>query len=241
MLGYPEFNDLVSFNSYLDLNITWWQNRQSVMHSVFDRLWLQWESEKVRIRLGRQRINWGINSAFNPNDLFNQYNFFDFDYEERPGVDAALVQIYTSPYSSIEAAFAPGRDSIQQSVGAALFRLNKFGYDWQILAGYYLDDFAAGFGWAGNLGNAGFKGEATYFAPLNNYSVASLVISTAVDYSLRNGLYLMGGYIYNELGTASPDFTDQIGEFFFIEVHFSNMGRRPTVTSLLRSFVMIRK
>ncbi len=211
VLGFPSFDDLVDFDSYFDLSIIWWQNRNSVMHTVFDRLYLQWENDKLRVRLGRQRINWGVNNTFNPNDLFNQYNFFDFDYEERPGVDAALVQYYINPYSSVEMAFTPGRDSIQQSVGAVLYRLNKWGYDWQLLAGYFLDDFAIGGGWAGNLGNAGWKGEATYFHPLNNYSESSLVASFSTDYSLRNGIYLMGGYIFNELGEVSPNFTDQVG------------------------------
>jgi hypothetical protein len=210
-LGFESFDELVDFSSYFDLSIIWWQNRNTVLHTVFDRLYLEWEQEKFRIRLGRQRINWGVNNAFNPNDLFNQYNFFDFDYEERPGVDAALVQYYINPYSSVEAAFTPGRDSIQQSVGAVLFRLNKWGYDWQLLAGYYLDDFAFGGGWAGNIRGAGWKGEATYFQPLNNYSQSSLVVSLALDYSLRNGIYLMGGYIFNERGTTSSEFTDLVG------------------------------
>ena len=211
-LGIDSYQDLVDFNYFFNLSITWWENRNTVLYTVFDRMWLQWENEKVRLRAGRQRINWGINTVFNPNDLFNQYNFFDFDYEERPGVDAILGQYYINPYSSIEVAYAPSRDSVQQSVGAALYRLNRWQYDWQVLAGYFKNDIALGFGWAGNLGNAGFKGEATYFLPLNkNYSQESFVASLSVDYSLRNGIYLLGGYIYNQLGTTNASITNQIG------------------------------
>lgn len=32
--------------------------------------------------------------AWNPNDWFNTYNYFDFDYEERPGTDAIRVRVY---------------------------------------------------------------------------------------------------------------------------------------------------
>lgn len=208
LLGINSFADLVDFDTYFNGSITWWENENSVFYTVFDRLWLQWENEKWRLRFGRQRVNWGINTAFNPNDLFNQYNFFDFDYEERPGTDAALVQYYLNPYSSIEAAFTPGVDSANQSVGAVLYRLNRWKYDWQVLAGYYRNDIAIGMGWAGNLKNAGFKGEATYFIPLNTlWSKQSLVASLAIDYSFKNGIYLTGGY----LGTANATFQDQIG------------------------------
>ena len=211
-LGIDDYSELVDFDYYFDLSITWWENRGSVLYTVFDRLWLQWENNKLRLRAGRQRINWGINTTFNPNDLFNQYNFFDFDYEERPGVDAILAQYYINPYSSLEMAYTPGKDSVQQSVGAVLYRLNKWLYDWQILAGYFRNDIAIGLGWAGNLKNAGFKGEASYFIPLNpNYSQQSLVISTSVDYSLKNGIYLVAGYIYNQLGTADASIENQIG------------------------------
>ena len=200
-LGMNSFADLIEFDTYFDLSIVWWENENTVLHTVFDRLWLDWESKNLRVRLGRQRINWGINTYFNPNDLFNQYNFFDFDYEERPGVDAALVQYYISPYSSLEAAFTPGVDSIQQSVGALLYRLNKFQYDWQVLAGYFKQDVALGFGWAGNLKNAGFKGESTYFLPIDDQvTEANFVSSITLDYSLKNGLYVMGGYLFNDNG-----------------------------------------
>ena len=201
-LGANSFADIIEFNTYFDLSIVWWENENTVLHTVFDRLWLDWEKNKFRIRLGRQRINWGVNTYFNPNDLFNQYNFFDFDYEERPGVDALLGQYYINPYSSVEAAFTPGADSIEQSVGAVLYRLNKYRYDWQVLAGYFKHDIALGFGWAGNLKKAGFKGEATYFLPINDQVTRqNFVSSITLDYSLKNGLYLMGGYLFNDNGS----------------------------------------
>ena len=62
----------------VDLSLLYWRDDQVVLHTIFDRLWFQYESEKMLVRLGRQRINWGINSIWNPNDLLNQYNFFDF-------------------------------------------------------------------------------------------------------------------------------------------------------------------
>ncbi len=212
LLGVQSFAGLVDFDTYLNLGINWLESENAVLYSVFDRLWLQWENEKVRVRLGKQRINWGINAAFNPNDLFNQYNFFDFDYEERPGVDALALQYYINPYSSIEMAYAPARDSLRKSVGAMLYRLNNWGYDWQVLAGYFKHDVVLGVGWAGNIGNAGFKGEVSYFLPLQPlWSAQNMVASTTVDYSFKNGIYVMAGYIFNQDGVADASFENQIG------------------------------
>ncbi|MCG8318265.1 MAG: hypothetical protein MI921_02070 [Cytophagales bacterium] len=50
--------------------------------------------------IGKHRINWGKSYVWNPNDVFNAYSFFDFDYEERRGTDALLIKYTTSPFSS---------------------------------------------------------------------------------------------------------------------------------------------
>lgn len=210
--GINSYSDLIEFDNYFDLSVLWWQNEQTVFHSVIDRLWLQWAHKKWRLRLGRQRINWGINTAFNPNDIFNQYNFFDFDYEERPGADAVLAQYFVNAMSSIEVAFTPGVDSTNQSVGAVLYRLNKWKYDWQVLAGYFKCDFAVGLGWAGNLKNAGFKGEITLFQPLDaSKTEANTAASLAIDYNFKKGIYVLGGYIFNKLGETSAGAEAQLG------------------------------
>ena len=56
-------------------------------HSMIDRFWFKYQKNKIEISIGRQRVNWGINTIWNSNDLFNAYNFIDFDYVERPGSD----------------------------------------------------------------------------------------------------------------------------------------------------------
>ena len=58
------------------------ENSNFVFHSMIDRLWLKYQKDKIEINVGRQRVNWGINTIWNSNDLFNAYNFIDFDYVE---------------------------------------------------------------------------------------------------------------------------------------------------------------
>ena len=74
------------------------------LNTTIDRLWVDFNYGKLQVRAGRQRINWGQTLIWNPNDIFNAYSFFDFDYIERPGSDAVRVQYYPGSSSSVEAA-----------------------------------------------------------------------------------------------------------------------------------------
>jgi len=134
------------------------------MYSNWDRLNLNYSYGNWDITLGRQRINWGINTVWNPNDLFNSQNFLDTDYEEKPGSDALRIQYTTGETSSLEIAFHPDKEfKMKQSVLAAIYKFNFRSFDFQILAARYLQDYSMGMGWAGNIKNAGFKGEINYF------------------------------------------------------------------------------
>ncbi|HWB63945.1 MAG TPA: hypothetical protein VG603_10570, partial [Chitinophagales bacterium] len=78
-------------NGIVNLSFNWLNKYPVLGNTSFDRLYLDWQNDKWDVRVGRQRLNWGINITWNPNDIFNTYNFLDFDYEERPGADAAKV------------------------------------------------------------------------------------------------------------------------------------------------------
>ncbi len=183
----------------VNLTGVWLSEGPWIGQSTADRLFLNWRSEKWQIRTGRQRINWGINLVSNPNDLFNTYSFFDFDYTERPGADAIRVQYYPDGLSRIETAINPARDS-KEMTAAAMYAFNKSGYDIQVLAGYFRNRIAIGGGWAGHLGGAGFKGEATWFYDLEEISGVvrgNLVAAAGIDYVFGSGTFLICELLYN--------------------------------------------
>ena len=148
-------------------------NEQSFfLNTTIDRLWVDFNYGKFQARAGRQRINWGQTLVWNPNDVFNAYSFFDFDYVERPGSDAIRLQYYPSFSSAIE--FAIKADYEDHITGAALYRFNKWGYDIQFLAGYFnSEDIMVGAGWSGAFGAVSFRGEASWFQPANFFSDAT--------------------------------------------------------------------
>ncbi len=200
--NYGEFVD--SNNDYFDLSANVIDEESVVLNTMVDRLYVQWIKNNWEVKLGRQRINWGVNVAWNPNDWFNAYSFFDFDYEERPGSDALRVSYYTGVASSVEVA-AKVSDDIDHFVGAGMWKVNKWNYDIQFLAGMAQGDLAVGTGWAGNIGTAGFKGELSWFHKVVgtdvNFAYTDMFLGAiSVDYSFPSSLYLNGSVMYNSNG-----------------------------------------
>lgn len=195
----PLFSKTLSHdNGYMDLTNSWVETNSILFVSTFDRLNVGWSFKNGSIRIGRQRINWGINSFWNPNDIFNTFNFLNFDYTERPGIDAIRLSYNFRNQSNMEIAFAPAKnDSLW--IGAVKYGFNKWGYDFQFLGGNYKTDFVGGFGFAGNIKEAGWKSEVAYFQPRKNTfeSTGSVSISSGIDYGLGNGWYLNGSFLYN--------------------------------------------
>ena len=187
------------------VNMAFYTVRESnfVINSMVDRFWLKYQKEKIEFSIGRQRVNWGVNTIWNNNDLFNAYNFIDFDYIERPGSDVVRFLYTGDNLSSLELVYMPSKRN--GSVIAGMYRINSFGYDFQFLTANYFDDIVVGGGWAGNIKNAGFKGEISYFIDKNKYK-NSLSFSSSLDYSLKNGFYFLGSYLYNSNGFTESNF-----------------------------------
>ena len=186
-------------------------NEESVILNMgIDRIYLQYETGNFSATLGRQRINWGKNYVWNPNDLFNAYSFFDFDYPEKPGSDAIRLQYYTGMASSIELAAKISSFTVDTLTNkeeeritiAALWRFNKWNYDFQLLTGIFEDnELAIGAGWSGAIKSLDFKGELTYLYPFNNLvSVTEqFIASVSLGYMFPNTLNLQFEFLYTDI------------------------------------------
>lgn len=198
--GWAE--DLEHDKGWADLSFVPVKRATLIGSVVADRLWVQWQRERWNLRLGRQRINWAVALTWNPNDWFNTWNFLDFDYEERPGADALRIRYQSGSFSSLDVAVSPARDK-KQWIGAARFSGNVSRYDWQVQAGLYRNRLAAGLGWAGNLGQAGFKGEVSVFHPLDGAAGnTSVSATTGVDATIGDSWFVNGAVLINSRGSS---------------------------------------
>ncbi|MBN2350874.1 MAG: hypothetical protein JXJ22_18700 [Bacteroidales bacterium] len=196
---------------FMDLSVNWFSGGAYVLNTTVDRAWLKYTLNKLEITAGRQRINWSQTFVWNPNDLFNVYNFFDFDYAERPGSDALRLQYYTGMASSAE--FAVKLDSASNLTAAAKYMFNKWGYDIQLITGYYSSysllnsgyfhsvDYVAGMGWSGSILNVSFRGELSYFRPKSNFNDTSglFYASLSADYMFSSELGVNAEFFYSDI------------------------------------------
>ena len=162
---FPDYKDTIDTdNGFLDLGAVLVSGDSWFLHSMIDRTWIDYTRGNWQVRVGRQRINWGINLVWNPNDLFNTFSYFEFDYEERPGTDAVKIQYYTSVTSSAELVYKIGRNNDETTI-AGMYRFSKSNYDYQLLGGWVGKDYVVGGGWSGDIKGGGFRGELSYFLP----------------------------------------------------------------------------
>ncbi len=174
------------------------KNERFAWHLMVDRLYASYYHDKWEISLGRQRINWGVATLWNPNDLFNAYSFTDFDYEERPGSDALWVRYYPNFTSSVEfalKAFSGPHDA----VAAMRYHFSLKTWDLQLLAGFANRDWVLGGGWEGSLGPLGFKGEGAWFKRYDkpDKELRAFTATTELSYLSKQSHLFQLGYLFN--------------------------------------------
>lgn len=201
--GFPRYAEAIDVDDGL-VNMSWLITDQDrwLLHYIPDRLYLEWNRGDWNVRMGRQRVNWGVNMITNPNDIFNIYSFYDFDYPERPGSDAIRIQRFLGFSSRMELAVSPDR-YLENSVAAMLYSFNTRSYDIQLIGGYYRERLATGAGWAGNLRDAGFKGEIMFYTDIDETGgsrAANFIASLSIDYMFPNSLFLVSEALYNKDG-----------------------------------------
>jgi len=229
----PNYSDFVARDfGYFDMTWVWAENNSWIGISQLDRLMFDYNQGNFQVTLGRQRINWGQTFVWNPNDLFNTYSYFDFDYEEKPGSDALRLQYYIGESSKIELSTALNSDNKVTSV--LLYRFNTHGYDIQFLGGVFTEtDYVLGGGWSGSIAGGGFSGEFTYFIPMESDSENgnNLTATVHYDYTFSNSLNLQFEALYN--GFGADNFSSGLGEILFLDLSPKNLF--PTKVALFGS------
>ncbi len=229
----PNYSDYVGRDvGYFDLSWVWADKNSWIGVSQLDRLMIDYTTGNFQATIGRQRINWGQTFVWNPNDLFNTYSYFDFDYEEKPGSDAVRLQYYIGESSKIELSASINSDD--KITSALLYRFNTHGYDIQFLGGIFTEsDYVIGGGWSGSIAGGGFSGEMTYYHPMEDSQDESGKITATLhyDYTFSNSLNLQFETLYN--GFGADDMSGGLGEIIFMDLSPKNLF--PTKVALFGS------
>jgi len=173
-------------------------------NTALDRLFVTCEKNKWKIQAGRQRINWGQTFVWNPNDLFNTYSFFDFDYPERPGCDAFRGTYYHNATASSEMAVSVKHD--HKVTAALLHRWNRKNVDYQLLAGEQAEtDIVVGGALTSDVKGLNIRSECSYFHPVRNFSDTSGIVAASLgaDYVFSNTLMIQAEVLYNNVSRTT--------------------------------------
>lgn len=218
----PDYGEMLETDpGYLDLTENVLNGKNYLLNTSLDRLWLSYTKGKWQFTLGRQRINWGQTFAWNPNDIFNAYSYFDFDYEEKPGSDAIRIVYSKTETSSLELAAKIDRN--KKTTSAMLYRFNKFHYDFQFLGGLLNDsNIVAGAGFSGSLFKGSLRGELSYIHPAEfGDTNGNVIASLGYDYIFNNSSMLQFEFIYNGFGSNSDSLL--LNDYFFADAGITNL------------------
>ncbi|NNG27309.1 MAG: hypothetical protein HKM87_07260 [Ignavibacteriaceae bacterium] len=219
----PSFKEFIQTSmDYVDLDVFLWESEKSIGYLEIDRLWLDWYTQDLQVTVGRQRVAWGTAWVWNPTDIFNPLDVLDFDYEERPATDAIRLQYYTGAVTKLDIAYKPAKDPGNQIL-AGLWSINNWNYDFNFIAGMRFKRWLAGFSWAGDILDAGFRGEVlvseapnkpdtnSIFMALGESSLSSfdkpiVTVSLSGDYTFPNTFYIHTEILYNNNGKTTNTF-----------------------------------
>jgi len=197
----------------MDLSWNYFSTNNTILNTTFDRLNFTFEKNKWKLQLGRQRINWGQTFVWNPNDIFNTYSFFDFDYPERPGCDAFRTTYFHNATSSSEFAFSANHEN--KITTAFLHRWNKNNVDYQLITGLLTEtDIVIGGALTSDYKGLNYRTELSYFHSIVEmwraasdeetwHATSLLAVSAGLDYIFKNSLMLQAEVLYNNVSSKN--------------------------------------
>ncbi|WED29508.1 hypothetical protein L3V77_18980 [Vibrio sp. DW001] len=206
----PYYSDYIGLDlGYVDLSKNWAEGERYVGNSQLDRLYIDWNKDNWQVTGGRFRINWGMTTVWNPNDVFNSYSIYDFDYEERPGTDALSLSSKLGFASSFDLVYSPNEEHHLNSY-AMRYLFNVEEWDIQLIGGKARLDNVIGVGIAGDIKGGGLRAEVSYFDPTQDSwqdvdQVSALVSSLEMDYSFGGqGNWTVKGSIMHNSSPQDP-------------------------------------
>jgi hypothetical protein len=240
VLDTPEFELFKRTRlTFYDMDVTIVDNPDLWAGISVYRFYLDIKCEKTQLTVGRQRVAWGSGRLWNPTDVFNPVSPFEIERDEKAGIDGGRLDYYINPLSSITLVFWQERDARENAV--LRVRTNFRGYDLSLLLGSLSNRNLVGFDFAGNLGNASLRGEATYEELINddtfkNREKEFIRAVLSLDYTFTNTLYVLIEYFYNGGNVKEISFQEIIqSEIITRNKNFLALGLGYDLTPLLRA------
>jgi len=169
-----------------------------------DRLYLWQGFKSGSVVIGRQRISWGTGRVWNPMDLFNPINPASYYKIEKDGADAVSAKYAFGNFTDLNVVFNP-QEKIKNSNYAFRFRTNYAEYDMAVMGGYFDRRVVGGLDFAGNLFDAGIRGEGIISVNKDSTEDNFVKFILGIDNQFSPELYALAEYHYNGEGKTDRD------------------------------------
>jgi hypothetical protein len=172
-----------------------------------DRLYLWQGFKSGSVVIGRQRISWGTGRVWNPMDLFNPINPASYYKIEKDGADAVSAKYAFGNFTDLNVVFNP-QEKIKNSNYAFRFRTNFAEYDMSVIGGYFDRRIVGGLDFAGNLFDAGVRGEGIISVNKDSTEDNFVKFILGIDNQFTPKLYALAEYHYNGEGKTDRNSYD---------------------------------
>lgn len=234
--GIFDLNSVSNRRQIVDLNWNVINNNNLITNHYIDRLSVRHEMNWGNVEIGRQRISGGTGRIWNPTDLFNPINPANFTKIEKDGADAISTMIYLGNFTDLNIVYNPTDDFNQSNYGFR-FRTNYAQYDFSFVSGYFDKRIVAGLDFAGNLFDAGIRGEVIFSIANEDDKENFLKFILGADYQFSSELYAVVEYQFNGEGkTQKTDYELTrltSGEILNLSRNYLHTGLSCQITPLL--------
>jgi hypothetical protein len=180
--------------------------------------YLNYYTDKIDWRFGRQSFSWGSSYNINPLNYFNPFDMTALDpFAARKAVDGIRAAYYPSFKWQLTGVLTKHAELDELQAAAQLIRRRWRGYDLAasvfsgnslqavpIRRNFYPEVNKIGFDFKGDFStkNIGLFSEFVYSDYQNPFLDNTNELIIGMDYKFENNLYLLGQYYYQELAPA---------------------------------------
>jgi|GEM_PF-1761636 len=208
----------LTFESYY-----WQDEKERELNFEVKEAYLNYYTDKIDWRLGRQNFSWGSSYNLNPLNYFNPVDQNSLDpFQNRKAVDGIKAAYYPSFEWQLTGVLTRHAEVDETQAAVQLIRRRWRGYDlaFSVFSGnsltgisnpgqniFYPELNKIGFDFKGDFSskNVGIFSEYVYsdYQGLKLKDTNELIIG--MDYKFENNLYLLGQYYYQELPPAQTE------------------------------------
>ncbi|MDX8395136.1 MAG: hypothetical protein R8K22_01840 [Mariprofundaceae bacterium] len=227
-------------------------------HFLFDRLNIQYISDNLNVKIGRQPVNLTSTFFFTPNDFFAPFSAQTFYRSYKPGVDAARADIQLGEFAQLSLISVLGYqqsnstgtgwshhiDAARTSyLARASMMLGDF--EWAIIAGHVRKNRVLGGDIQGELfGWLGLRAEGHIGFPKDSKQKTFTEAALSLEHRWENTLSLRVEQFYHGSGVSSTnDYTTKLSilgiQNSYLAKHYTALGSSYEFTALLTGHMTV--